>query len=440
LTWKSAGWVVVLALSLIPARSLADDHEFQIQWDRFGSDRFPQLMGHVTVLRGPQTVTDLKPAEFRLYEDGVEQTSLSVVPETEGVDVGLVVDTSGSMREALPRSLGAVRAFILNLHPEDRAALLDFSDHPRVLQPFTSNFRLFEAALQKSKADGGTAIYDSLGTVAALFPQGFRRRVVVLMTDGNDQNAMGTGPGSRLTLDQALAQCRDERLTVFTIGLGFQVDRRVLTQIAGKTGGRAFWATDAGELQDLYLEIIRDIQRRYQVAYRTSNPFPDGSLRTVRLQIQHEGWFGEGSTTYWVARDGAFTGGVSRPDTPPVPPQPWTPTPSPVPTETPRVWIGPERVDSRLELQWGGQKLGAVELGQAILSLDGKILDGRQCRVETWPALGVPEVVYHLDRRLFLTPGSYRFRIQVGDRWYERQEDVQAGVQTEVTLRAVRTP
>ncbi len=256
--------------------------------------------------------------------------------------------------------------------------------------------------------------------------------MVVLLTDGNDQDAMGTGPGSRTSLEGALALCRGSNLSLFAIGLGFKVDRKVLQHLADRTGGRAYWAVDAGELQDLYLSIARDIQRRYRVTYRTTNTFRDGSVRRVRVQVQHEGWFGEASTTYSVAGDGSLEGTIRKPVAPPIVIAPVAATPTPVPS---RAEPSPTAVEGRLEARWDGRSLGAVDMGLVVLSLNKIILDARDCDVETWPDRKPPAASFYIDRRLLLKPGKYRFRYKGGAAWHSAVLTVEAGFQKEAVLR-----
>jgi VWFA-related protein len=441
--------------------------DYEISWENFNSDSFPLLTGWVTVLQKGSETSELKPEAFRLFEDGVHQPSLSVVPETESLDIVLVVDTSGSMREALARSVAAVRLFIRNLGAQDRVALVGFSDLPRVLQPLTLDAHLVDRALNQLKPDGGTALYDTLVTSASHLKPSLRRRVVVLLTDGCDQNAMGTGPGSRCTLDQAVESCRKSHATVFCVGLGFQVDRKVLGRITDETGGQAYWAAGADQLQDLYLRIVRDIRRRYRIGYQSTNAAHDGTQRSVKLVIRNGNLQGEGNTSYWVSRDpsqavhrGASTKSSARmipivtesptfeatstpTAVPPTPP--WTPSPTatrepptwtPTSTETPQ----PQPVSARMSLDWNGQELGTADLGQLVVFVEGNLVSAQNCQITTLPDHLFPRAVFFQDRRAFLSPGRYWVRILVEGRLYEGEAVVEAGLLRKIALSPARNP
>ena len=70
------------------------------------------------------------------------------------------------------------------------------------------------------------------------------RRVVVVMTDGRDENAASTGPGSTRTWDEVLATARATGATVYAIGFGTNVDTAELDELTRLTGGEAYFTND----------------------------------------------------------------------------------------------------------------------------------------------------------------------------------------------------
>ena len=70
------------------------------------------------------------------------------------------------------------------------------------------------------------------------------RRVVVVMTDGRDEDNAGKGPGSIHKLGEVLKLVKDSGAMVYAIGLGMNPDKAVLQQMADLSGGRAFFPAD----------------------------------------------------------------------------------------------------------------------------------------------------------------------------------------------------
>jgi VWFA-related protein len=116
-----------------------------------------------------------------------------------------------------------------------------------------------------------------------------RRRAVVLVTDGRDENNPGTGPGSEHSLAEVLELVRASETTIYTIGLGAKVDRAALEQIADISGGNAYFPEDVARLAEQYRRVLDDLRRRYVVSYTSSNPARDGQWREVRIVTKSPG-------------------------------------------------------------------------------------------------------------------------------------------------------
>src|SRR5580658_10527879 len=86
-----------------------------------------------------RAVEDLSRGDFRVWEDGVQQTTGSFMHQDQPVSLGILVDNSGSMRD----KRAAVNAAALNLlkasNPQDAAFIVNFSDRAFLDQSFTSD-------------------------------------------------------------------------------------------------------------------------------------------------------------------------------------------------------------------------------------------------------------------------------------------------------------
>jgi Ca-activated chloride channel family protein len=84
-------------------------------------------------------VLGLQKHDFRILEDGAEQTNLS--GEDAPLSVGLVFDISGSMDDKLRISRLAAVQFLKTMNPGAEAFLIAFSDRPKLVTGFTSHVR-----------------------------------------------------------------------------------------------------------------------------------------------------------------------------------------------------------------------------------------------------------------------------------------------------------
>ncbi len=111
------------------------------------------------------------------------------------------------------------------------------------------------------------------------------------MTDGRDENNAGTGPGSVHTLDEVrerLLKALDA--VVFPVGLGPQIDRPVLEQLARDSGGEASqFPDDVSILGRDFDRILETLRRRYRISYTSTNTVRNGAWRQVEIRSRRRG-------------------------------------------------------------------------------------------------------------------------------------------------------
>jgi Ca-activated chloride channel family protein len=229
---------------------------------------------------------DIGASDLIVEEDGIEQKVETFHEATAPVSIVLALDASGSMRKSAEAVTAAAKTFVEALRPEDKLELLFFSDGVLVAHDFTTNRQLSLDAIASYRPSGGTALYDALaGAFAALNTiQG--RRVIVVMTDGRDENNPGTGPGSRETLQRVMEMAQQSEAAVLPIGIGTNLDRAGLERLADVSGGLARFPSDVSELQVQFAKTVENLRRRYVVGYTSTQMARDGSWRTVDIRSQ----------------------------------------------------------------------------------------------------------------------------------------------------------
>ena len=197
---------------------------------------------------------------------------------TEGIDISLCLDVSGSMRamDLKPNRLEAakdVAAEFINGRQNDRIAIVAFAGESFTVCPLTSDRAVAVNQLTDIKfgmIEDGTAIGMGLATaVNRLKDSDAVSRVIILLTDGVN-NAGTIGPVTAAEI------ANEYGIRVYTIGVGTQgtapipvqtafgtrtqqmpveIDEDVLKDISLKTGGMYFRATDNQSLKEIYAEI-----------------------------------------------------------------------------------------------------------------------------------------------------------------------------------------
>jgi VWFA-related protein len=226
---------------------------------------------------------NLSATDLVVVEDGVKQTVESFEEAVAPISIAMVVDTSGSMRRALPVAQAAARAFVTSLRPTDPLALVRFADRVVVEHEFSDRRQTTLDAIDQLQAVGGTALWDALHDSMQALRKRTGRRAIVLLSDGRDEDNPGTGPGSQHTVGDVLTLVRETDTVVYAIGLGSNVDRAALQQIADLSGGSVSFPSEAAELDREYQRVLAELRRRYVVGYTSTNPRRDGAWRTVEI-------------------------------------------------------------------------------------------------------------------------------------------------------------
>ncbi len=224
--------------------------------------------------------------DLEVLEDGVPQQVDVFHEASQPVSIVLALDASGSMRHREAEVIDSARAFAAALRPQDQLAVMTFADSARLVHDLSTNRESTREAIDGYRTSGGTALYDAVSDAISRLERTEGRRVVVVMTDGRDENNPGTAPGSKHTLSEVLEQVKASEITVFTIGLGTKVDVQPLQQFARQSGGRALLPQDVSQLTDEFQRVVEDLRRRYVVGYTSTNGERNGHWRQVEIRFK----------------------------------------------------------------------------------------------------------------------------------------------------------
>lgn len=207
---------------------------------------------------------------FSVTENGrdVEVLKASVKQVDQSIDAVLVLDTSGSMKgRALEAAKRAASAFIAELQPPSRAALVVFSDRPKVLVPTTSDKASLERAVQGIDAEGETALYDAVAlALRQVSSKGGSQPAVVVLSDGADTR-------SRASLTGVLQQIKAANVPVLAVALkSREADPASLKMLARANAGRVQNVSDVDSLAQYYSGLARELQTRFAVVYNSKRP------------------------------------------------------------------------------------------------------------------------------------------------------------------------
>src|SRR5215510_8912068 len=242
-----------------------------------------------------RSVPGLTKNDFVVYEDKISQSIESVNSEEAPVSMGLVIDTSSSMRPKIYTVSDAASGLIKQMRPDDEAFLAQFKNDAELLQEFTSNRRELDDALGHLNVNGGTALLDAIiATADHAHEKGKRRRkALIVITDGVEKN-------SSVKEKEVIEVMKEDEVQLYLVGFVDKVEpgdlfgrspakkaKDLLIRLADDSGGRGFFPADASETPGIAAQIAKDLREQYVISYYPSNDKHDGSFRSVRVMVDH---------------------------------------------------------------------------------------------------------------------------------------------------------
>jgi VWFA-related protein len=222
-------------------------------------------------------VTDLKTNAFKVFEDGVEQTVVSLHREDGPVSMGFIFDASSSMKNRMDPSVKAMEQFLKSTIPGDEYFLIRFSDRPEMLTGFTSDPSTILDTMTGIRAEGWTALNDAIFLGAQKLKSAKNpRRALVVLSDGGDNS-------SRYSDSEVRSLIREMDVRVYSIGL-FERPR-YLEKLGADTGGRAYWVRNIDDLPETVDRLGQELRNQYVLGYSTQNRHNDGKYRKVRVEL-----------------------------------------------------------------------------------------------------------------------------------------------------------
>jgi Ca-activated chloride channel family protein len=278
-------------------------------------------------------VTDLTRKDFRVFENGIEQTLSDLSLRQVPVDVVLMIDASSSAADNLDDFRGAAEGFAAHLDADDRISLIQFDDRVALLQDWTRSMSQLQRALKRIAPGRFTRFHDAV--LLASRDQSARqtaRHAVIVLTDGIDSGRGSTFDAAlraalrsqtaiyvvsntqieraakqqelSLLLASTEAVRRFNQLRIDDLRLGLaalDVSEENLEQLTAATGGRLYKPASFRDLEKTYAEVADELRHQYALYYAPLNAKKDGQFRRVRVETSNP-------THQVTARIGYFSG------------------------------------------------------------------------------------------------------------------------------------
>jgi len=283
--------------------------------------------------RDGRYIPNLKKEDFRIWEDGVEQEVAFFQSVDKPFSVVLMLDTSPSTQFRLEDIQDGAMSFVDQLRPDDRVMVVSFNDNIKVLSDFTTDRAKLHKAIQRSRTDDGTRLYDAVDMVInEQLSRVQGRKAIVLFTDGVDTTSRRASYESNITDAQELDALiypvqydtsRDMNTVNFPTGsvdiwgqiLGgifggggggrhgggrrgggypprggarddYELASQYLLELANSTGGREYKADSLTNMSAAFGNVAEELRRQYSIGYYPKRPPQVGQRRQIRVRAR----------------------------------------------------------------------------------------------------------------------------------------------------------
>jgi len=293
--------------------------------------------------RDGRYVPNLQKEEFRIWEDGVEQEVAFFQSVDKPFSVVLMLDTSPSTQFRLEDIQDAAISFVNQLRSDDKVMVVSFNDDIKILSEFTTDRSKLQRAIQRSKTDDGTRLYDAVDMVInQQLSRVQGRKAIVLFTDGVDTTSRRASYDSNIMdaqeLDALIYPVQYDtsgdmnvivnqpapQIDVFGQILGgifgggrrrggrrngggypggggsgggyppngptmrgdYEIAYRYLTELANSTGGREYRADSLQNMSTAFANVAEELRRQYSIGYYPKRPPEPGQRRQIRVRAR----------------------------------------------------------------------------------------------------------------------------------------------------------
>jgi len=271
-----------------------------------------------TVLdRRNKLVPELDKGDFKITDDNAQQEIRFFSKQSDlPLRIGMLLDTSNSVRDRIKFEQEAAVDFLYSVlrRGKDQAFAMTFDDEPQVIQAFTGDGGMLRDEINKTRAGGGTAVYDAVYEACAKQlsnpprPPGDQpdivRRVMVLISDGEDNL-------SNHTRAEAIEMAQRTNVVIYAISTSTQwiqlsqtdpskaANRKlhltegdeILKNLAEETGGRAFFPYHVDDLNQSFQDIGDELRNQYTITYSPSNFTANGKYHRIKIEVpNHNGY------------------------------------------------------------------------------------------------------------------------------------------------------
>jgi Ca-activated chloride channel family protein len=231
-------------------------------------------------------VVGLQRSDFKIFEDGVQQTVTIFEAQETPFAAVVLFDTSGSMTERISIARSAAINFLDGLRVGDMTAIYKFDTSIDMVHDFSDSRDISEKIFDL-RAQGRTVLNDAVYRASQeLEKRPEKRKAIIVLSDGADTF-------SSASAEKALKAALSANVTIYTVdmssidtnGIERRQNQGVLRNFAEKTGGTFVSTESSKAMRDALRSIVDELGIQYTLAYEPSNLKHDGKWHSLELRV-----------------------------------------------------------------------------------------------------------------------------------------------------------
>lgn len=229
-----------------------------------------------------QNATQLKKEDFRVFDNGRPVEIEFFGRRETPFDIVLLLDLSGSTSSKIGLIKKSTKRFIEAKRPEDRVAIVAFTDKTTLVSDFESDRDILAKRIKEIGGFGGSFVWDAFWYAMDLLSGGSneRRKAIVALTDGLDNQFWfsRTDAGSKTGFADLAERVSRENVVIFPVYLdteseyprlkdSYRAARAALRYLADASGGNFYTAKKLEAVESLYDDVLLDVGAIYTLGF-----------------------------------------------------------------------------------------------------------------------------------------------------------------------------
>lgn len=235
-----------------------------------------------------RAVTDLKLDDFELRVDGQPKPISDLGRSDTPVRLALLFDNSQSLTSTRDlEKQAAIKFFRTVMRPVDLAAIYSVSTESVLEQPMTNNVQALVHTIERfGPPSGSTTLFDCIADAANYLKSSQGRRVIVIISDGEDTT-------SNLTFDETLQRVLGTDCQVYVVQTGVienanlrpLIAERRMETFASLTGGFVYTPAQVSDLDAAFAQIAADLAQQYVLGYYADDDHTSSQYHTLSVRV-----------------------------------------------------------------------------------------------------------------------------------------------------------